>query len=479
MKRTPSLITSALAFALSLGMAGCADLPLAPPPAISLAPAFREAPAGWNDGQAMHALMSESWWEIYQDSELDTLQRQLLANSPDLASTLALYQQARAATDMLRAAQSPGIGATVNAQRDRQSDRRPLRGASSPEYCNSATLGLEAAYEVDLWGRIRQQVSAGVAQERAAEADLAAARLSLQAQLTDTLLALRGVDQQSKLLDETVAAYTRAQQVIEARHQAGLSSGLDLAQAQTQRNATLSQARQLLAQRAVLEHAIAALVGENASTFKIAARVVPAVSPAVPLGVPSMLLQRRPDIAAAQLRVAASSARAGVAKSAFFPSLTLSANAGLQSGELGKVLQMPNLFWAIGPTLALDLVDGGRRKAAVRDAEAALEESGQRYRMVVLLAFQQVEDQLALLKHYGEAAIADRSASAASRQALELANIRYRQGASAYLDVVTAQAANLQAQRSELELTTRKQRASVQLIRALGGGWPGAGRADG
>lgn len=459
--------------ALLLGVAGCAQVEVKQPPAVPLAPAFREAPAAWNAATTAAAPIQAAWWSMYRDPELDALQNQLLANSPDLASALTRYQQARAATDLLRAAQSPTLNTSLNLQRDRQSDNKPLRGTSAANY-NSGTLGFDAGYEVDVWGRISQQVANGVAQERAAGADLANARLALQVQLADSLIALRGIDDQAILLNDTAVAYGKAADLVDRRHRGGLSSGLDLARAQAQLESTRSQAEQLQAQRAVLEHAIAALVGANASTFAIAPKPTPAaaqVVPAIPLGLPSELLQRRPDIAAAQLRVAAAGARVNVAKTAFFPSLTLNASAGFQSSDLGNIVQMPNLYWALGPTLAMSLLDGGRRKAQIADAEATLDDAGQRYRSVVLGAFQQVEDQLAMLNHFGEAAEADGKSAAASQRALDLATKRYEQGAASYLEVVTAQTANLQSQRSVLDLSTRQRRAAVQLVRALGGGW--------
>jgi NodT family efflux transporter outer membrane factor (OMF) lipoprotein len=456
--------------------AGCSQAPLAPPPVVPLAPAFRQTQGLWTSAAPADTLPRQAWWRLYQDAELDALEQRLLDNSPDLATAFARYQQARAETGALRAAQSPTLGASLNGQRDRQSERRPLRvlGPNSPDEYNSATLGLELDYEIDLWGRVRQRVSAGVAQEQAAAADLAAARLSLQAQLADSLVALRGLDQEVQLLRETEAAYLRAEGMIARRHQNGIASGLDLARAQAQLETTRSQVGQSLAQRALLEHAIAALVGASASSFAIEPRLVSATMPTVPPGLPAALLQRRPDIAAAQRRVAAANATVGVARTAFFPSLTLSGAAGFQSSDLAHFLEAPNLFWAIGPSLLIDVLDGGRRDANIARAQAQLDEAGQRYRAVVLAAFQQVEDQLALLARYGEAAAADGRAAQAAQRAQDMATERYRQGAVSYLDVVTAQTANLQARRSLLDLATRQRRASVQLVRALGGGWTAA-----
>ncbi|SDZ70780.1 efflux transporter, outer membrane factor (OMF) lipoprotein, NodT family [Variovorax sp. YR266] len=460
----------------SLLCAGCAQVAPMSPPEASVAPAFKEA-RGPGPGLAAADIgnqpLIETWWTAFRDPELDGLQQQLIDNSPDLASALARYQQARAATNVLRAAQSPSLGVGLDVERNRQSERRPLRvpGANSPDHYNSAMLGLDLQYDLDLWGRVRQQVEAGVAQEQAAAADLAAARLVLQTQLADTFFALRGLDREAALLRESSANYARAAELIGNRHRDGIASGLDLARSQALLDSTRSQAHQLQAQRAVLEHAVAALVGANASTFVLAPSLATTPLPAMPIGLPSMLLQRRADIAAARRRVTAANASVGVTRAAFFPSLTLGLAGGFQSGTLSRFVEAPNIFWAIGPDLAATVFDGGRRKAEQARAEAVLDEAGQRYRAVVLGAFQQVEDQLALLAEYSEAAAAEERAVAASRRAVELATHRYKEGAASYLEVVTAQTAHLQARRSALDIETRQRRATAQLARALGGGW--------
>ncbi|WP_261540057.1 efflux transporter outer membrane subunit [Burkholderia multivorans] len=461
----PPRLLAPILFACAL--AGCAHV--AEMPAVSLpeAPAYRGGP----QAAAVPALQRDTWWTLYQDPELDRLQQQLLANSPDLGSALARYQQARAATDALRAARLPSVGASAEAVRNRQSENRPLRGASSPDYYNSGTLGLSLDYELDLWGRIGRQVAAGVAEEQAAQADLAGAQLALQAQLADTLLALRGADQEIALLRETQAAFARATGMVGERHRAGLASGLDLARAEAQQESARSQLHQVQAQRDVLAHAIAALVGAHASAFSIEPAELPDAVPPIPAGLPSELLQRRPDIAAAQRRVAAANASVGVARTAFFPSLRLSAQGGWQSSDLGNIVAAPNVFWAIGSGLLVNLFDGGRRRAEVARAEAVLDETGQTYRATVLGAFQQVEDQLALLREYGEAGQAEQRTVTAAHRALDMATSRYRDGAASYLDVVAAQTTHLQARRNALDLNTRQRRATVQLVRALGGGW--------
>ena len=410
---------------------------------------------------------------LYGDAELNALQTQLVKNSPDLAAALARYQQATAVSDQARAGLLPTLAGAANAQRNRQSELRPLRvlGPNSPDEYGSYTLGLQADYEFDLWGRIRNLVAVGAAAERAAQADLESARLSLQAQLADSYIALRGLDREAALLNQSVAAYEKALEVTTTRHDGGIASGLDVARAQTQLDATRSQEKQSLAQRAMIEHAIAALVGESASSFTIAPRLAEIVLPQIPTGLPSTLLQRRPDIAAAQRRIAAANASIGVARAAFFPAVTLSALAGYQSSDSGNFIRAPNTYWAIGPSVFLTLFDGGRRQAEVARSQAVLDETGAKYRSVVLSAFQQVEDNLALLNHYRAAADAERSALAAAQRSLDFSTARYREGAVNYLEVVASQTATLQTQRNALDLDTRQRRASVQLIRALGGGW--------
>ena len=410
---------------------------------------------------------------LYGDAELNALQTQLVKNSPDLAAALARYQQATAVSDQARAGLLPTLAGAANAQRNRQSELRPLRvlGPNSPDEYGSYTLGLQADYEFDLWGRIRNLVAVGAAAERAAQADLESARLSLQAQLADSYIALRGLDREAALLNQSVAAYQKALEVTTTRHDGGIASGLDVARAQTQLDATRSQVKQSLAQRAMIEHAIAALIGESASNFSIAPGLAEIALPQIPTGLPSTLLQRRPDIAAAQRRIAAANASIGVARAAFFPAVTLSALAGYQSSDSGNFIRAPNTYWAIGPSLFLTLFDGGRRQAEIARSQAVLEEAGAKYRGVVLSAFQQVEDNLALLNHYRAAADAERSALAAAQRSLDFSTARYREGAVNYLEVVASQTATLQTQRNALDLDTRQRRASVQLIRALGGGW--------
>lgn len=462
------LATVGAAAAVLLG--GCSTAPKLTMPDVPVAPTYKET-APWTPAQPADGLPRGNWWTMFGDADLNDLQTRLLQHSPDLAAALARYNQAKAFSDQLRSGLFPSLVLGANAQRDRQSNTRPLRGLAQPNDYNSFTAGVEIDYEFDLWGRVRNEVNAGRAQAQAVAADLESARLSLQAQLADDYLVLCGLDRQLATLNETVKAYQSALELTQTRHDGGIASGLDVARAQTQLGTSRSLAAQTLAQRAVAEHAIAALIGESASEFSMPPRLAQIELPQVPAGVPATLLQRRPDIAAAQRRVVASNASVGVARAAFFPAVTLSATAGYQSAAAGNWISAPNVFWSIGPSLLFTLFDAGKREAQVAQAEAALDEAGSVYRGVVLTAFQQVEDGLALVHDYRDASIEEHSAVTAAQRSLDFALTRYREGEVSYLEVVTSQTITLQTQLDSLSLDTRELRASVQLIRALGGGW--------
>jgi NodT family efflux transporter outer membrane factor (OMF) lipoprotein len=461
----------ALSLAVAVALGGCSLAPAYKTPATPAAPTYRDL-GPWVSAVPSDQLPRNNWWQLYGDDQLDQLQTKLLANNTSLAAALAHYQQAQAYSAEARSELFPQVGAGASALRQRQSDTAPpLRNPAAPSDYNAYTVGVQASYEVDLWGRVSNTVEAGRDNALAAKADLASVQLSLQAQLADAYMQLRGYDQQVELLQQTIEAYQKALKLTQTLHAGGIVSGLDVSRAQTQLSDARSQWSQTLAQRALMQDQIAVLVGENASSFSLPAQTAAIPVPVVPVDVPSSLLQRRPDVAAAERRVAAANAGIGVARAAWFPSLTLTAQGGFQSTGWANLLTAPNRIWSLGPQLAYDLFDGGYRKATIVAARAKTDEAGATYRGVVLTAFQQVQDNLALLDNLGTASVNQKDASDAAQHALDLSMTQYKHGAVSYLDVVQAQTVALQEQRGLLQLDTQRLRASVQLIRAIGGGW--------
>ena len=444
-----------------LGLAGCSMAPAYAPPTPVAPAAFRDT-GPWTPAAPAEAIRDATWWAVFQDPTLDGLERRLETGSANLAAALARYDQARALSRQASSALLPSVGASASVERQ----RTPTNGRF-----DTTTVAASAAYELDLWGRIRNLVAAGKADADASAADLAGVRLSLQAQLADSYFALRGADAQIAVLGSTVEAYRQALDLTNRRQAGGAASGLDTGRAQTQLAATQAQYEQAVADRALLEHAIAVLVGEPASTFNLASTSGLSDAPVTPVGAPSTLLQRRPDVAAAERRMAAANARIGVARAAWFPSVTLAAAGGYQSNG-GELLTAANHVWALGPlAAALPLFDGGARKANVARSRAVFDETAAGYRQTVLDAFREVEDQMVLANRLATAQGRQDEAVDAAVRTTALATTRYREGAASYLDVVTAQTAELQARREALDLRTRRLSASVDLIRALGGGW--------
>lgn len=465
--------TRALVWAASPALAlltACSMAPRLELPEVDVAQTYKEM-GPWVTAAPADTLPRDAWWQQFGDPELDRLQSQLTAGSPDLAAALARYEQSRAFAQQLRSPLWPSVVLRGDAQRARESETRPPAGIGIPTHYNAYSTGVEAQYEIDLWGRVRNTVRAGALEAKAAAADLESARLSLQAELADFYIALRGLDREAVLLADTVTAYDRSLSLTQERHGAGIVSGLDVARARTQLETARSQSAQTQAQRSLLEHAIAALVGASPSTFALPARLQTFTLPAIPDDVPATLLQRRPDIAAAERRTAAANARVGVARAAFFPAISLSGTYGFESTHSNDWLTAPNAVWSIGPALVLELFDANRRRAVVDQARAELDEAGATYRGVVLNAFREVEDNLALVHYFGDAGQSEQAAVTSATETLDLAMNRYREGAVSYLEVTQSQTTALATQRDALDLETRRLRASVALVRALGGGW--------
>ncbi len=460
----------------TMALAGCDLAPSYSPPAIDVPANYKEA-GPWRVAHPADAEPRGPWWRRYGDPTLDNLETEIDPRNPTLGATLALYDQARAYAAEAESGLYPQIALGGALSDNRQSAHRPLRSSSQPTYYGANTIDAQADFELDIWGRIRDSIAAGKAEAQASAADLAAVRLSLHAELANDYIALRGLDQEAKLLDDTVDAYRKALNLVQTRLQGNIASGVDLAQAQTQLDSAMAQTSDVQARRALLEHAIASLVGQPAPAFSLASSAVPLMEPRVPAGVPSTLLQRRPDIAAAERHVAATNQLVGVAKAAFYPSLSLNLTGGFQDTGL-NLASLPESFWTVGPALAMPLFEGGLRNAELAGAHAAFREAGANYRATVLRAFQEVEDNLALLHLLGQSQEDEDAAAAAARRSTDLALTLYRDGAENYLQVVTAQTAELNAERSALSFRTRRLQASVELVRALGGDWSTAELPD-
>lgn len=464
----PSL---SLALAISLLTTGCSFAPVYHVPEAPILPSnFREL-GDWKAAQPADQIQRDLWWQLYKDKTLDELESHLDSASPDIAAALAHYDAARAINDQVDALQYPLVTAVAGSTRNRQSDNRPLRGRNQPDTYSANTLGAGISYELDVWGRVRNQVELGRDLLQANAADLESARLSLHAQLADNYFELRSFDLEQQLLSETLVAYQRALELTKSRHDGGIASGLDVARAQGQFEHARTTLTDLFAKRTLSEHIIATLIGEPATTFHIVPSLFAAAIPDIPVGAPSSLLERRPDIAAAERRMAAANESIGIAKTAYFPSLSLSALAGFQSTQGAGWLTAPNTFWAIGPSALFTVFDGGLRKAQIAEAEAKLRERSANYRGSVLLALQQVEDNLVLLNTLTQEAESENAAVKAGKQAHDIALSRYREGTANYLAVIDAQTAYVQAQRVAVDIKRRQLRSSINLIRSLGGGW--------
>ncbi|WP_294235572.1 efflux transporter outer membrane subunit [uncultured Sphingomonas sp.] len=455
---------------LALALAGCSLAPAYHPPVSTVPPAFKETatPPGWTAATPLDGQPRGPWWIAFGDPVLNDLEDRAERASPTLADALARYDAAQAEARIDQSGLFPQVGVNGQAGRQRVSADRPLSQGSAVTYDN-VVLGGSLSYEVDLWGRIRDGVKASRAEVVASGADLASARLSLQAAVADAYARLRGLDAQADLLQRSAEAFGRAYDLTVTRHDGGIVSGIDVNRARTVLANARAQISAIANARAATEHEIAALTGATASDFTIAPRVQPPLAPPVPAGTPSELLQRRPDIAAAERRLYAANARIGVARAAFFPSLTLGLSGGWQSTN-GSLLSAPNSFWGLGPvTSLLTLFDGGRRHAQVRLSRAQYDELAAAYRTTVLTAFRQAEDALAANRYLAAQAVDQRDAAQAAARTSDLALTRYRDGASDYLEVVTAQTAALDAQRTLIGVETDRARASIALVKALGG----------
>ena len=453
-----------------LCLASCTLAPKYVAPEAPVPSVYKET-GPWAPASPTDTLPRGDWWSVYGDDNLNKLERQLDKGNPDLAIALARFDQANSLVTQAEAALVPELDFTGNSTRDRQSAHRPLRNPGSNFYGNNLLEG-SVSYEIDLWGRVRNEVSAARAGAQASNDDLASVRLSLEAKMAEAYFDLRGLDAQRRLLADTADAYAHALQLTVALHTGGAVSGLDVGRAQTQLQTATAQIYDVAAQRAIREHEIATLLGIPPAHFSLAMTDGLPPPPVVPVSAPSELLERRPDIASAERHAAAANAQIGVARAAFYPTISLDASGGFQTSSNGvNLFSLTNSFWTLGPAVALTIFDGGRRSAVERSAMAQFDIASASYRSTVLSAFQEVEDNLVLCNELAIEADAQSSAVDAAAHVETLAWKRYQQGEVTYLDVVTAQTTALQTRRDALGIATRRLVASVDLIRALGGGW--------
>jgi NodT family efflux transporter outer membrane factor (OMF) lipoprotein len=451
-------------------LGGCTVGPKYVRPSAEVPSEYKES-TNWKTAQPSDEIAKGKWWEIYGDSQLNALEEQVSVSNQTLKAAQAQFLQARAAVRISRAAFFPNVTAGGALSRNRQSQYQPLFGLTSPVTYNDFQLPIDVSYEPDVWGRVRRTVEASRSEAQATAADLASTDLSLHAELALDYFQMRGLDSQKQILDSTVSTYEKALQLAQNRYRGGVASDVDVAQAQTQLETTRAQAVDVEVQRTAFEHAIAVLTGKPPAQFSQQPLALTTPPPSLPPGLPSQLLERRPDIASAERRVQEANAQIGVARAAYFPLFALTGGGGFNSATIGTLLAGPAGFWSLAGSAAQIVFDGGQRRGVAEQARAAYDESVDNYRQTTLTAFQEVEDNLAALRILEDEAKTQDAAVAAAEHSLDLSTTRYKGGVANYLEVIIAQSAALGDQRTAADVLTRRLAATVLLIKALGGGW--------
>lgn len=456
---------------VSLCLAGCAVGPKYQRPPIPSPPAWKtEGP--WREAAPKDAIPKGAWWEIFHDAELNGYEQQLLQANQSLAAARDRLDQARSLAQIASAGLFPTLSADPSASRNRYSGNRPQSTAPEAPLTQSLyQVPFALNYEVDLFGRARKTLQAANASLQGTAADLQNVQLVLTAELAADYFSLRELDSEYQVVQESVKIQQQGLVLLNHRHEGGIASGLDLAQQQTLLDSTVTQLYLLQQQRAQFEHAISVLTGNPASTFSVRVAPLLVVPPPVPLGVPSDLLERRPDIATAERAMAQANALVGVAKTSFYPQFTISGSGGFQSVSLGSLISAPSTFWSLGGDLLQPILNGGRNRATLAATKSAYDESVANYRGSALAAFQQVEDGLSGLSSLSRAAESQNAAVADAHRALDIANDRYVGGLTTFLDVITAQSVLLTNERLSTQLLGQQMVTSVYLVKALGGGW--------
>ena len=458
----------------TLLLAGCAVGPRYSRPTAPVPPTYKEEPPGWKTAQPNDQIVRGKWWEIFADPQLNAFEEQINVSNQTLKAAVAQFQQARALVTFNRANYYPTVTTGVSASRNRQSQNRGLATSLSKTNFTDLVLPVDVSYEADVFGRVRRTVEAARSSAQASAGDLESVSLSLHAELAAAYFQLRTLDAEERLLNDTVAAFEKALQLTQNRYRGGVASAVDVAQAQTQLETTRSQAIDVHVQRSQFEHAIAVLIGQPASTFSIPPAPWTVPPPPIPAGLPSDLLERRPDIAAAERRVSAANAQIGVARAAYFPLFTLSGSGGFESSSITNWFTGPSGFVSAGASAVVTAFDVGRRRAVSEQARAAYDQTVANYRQTVLTAFEEVEDNLAALRILENEAKTQDAAVSAAQNSLQLSTNRYKGGVVSYLEVITAQSFALTDERTAVDILRRRMVASVQLIKALGGGWNAA-----
>jgi NodT family efflux transporter outer membrane factor (OMF) lipoprotein len=455
--------------ALCLGvLAACAVGPDYVKPDAPVGTQYKEM-EGWKVAEPKDHLVRGKWWEIFNDPQLNALAEQVNISNQNIAAAEGQFRQARALVRVARAAYFPTV--TIGSSLTRSQSSGTLTSSTAGIPVTVYSLPVNATWEMDLWGRIRRSVESARASAQATAADLENVRLAAQAELTQDYFQLRALDAQRELLTKTVAAFEKSLELTQNRYKAGIVSRADVLQAETQLKTARAQLVDVGVQRSQLEHAIAVLIGKPASVFSIPASPLTAVPPPVPVGLPSELLERRPDIAAAERRMAAANAQIGVAIAAFFPRVTLGGSAGYQSGESAEWLQWPSRFWSIGPSASETVFTGGSRRGQTEQARGAYDTTVASYRQQVLKGFQEVEDNLSTLRILEQESRVQGEAVTAAQQSLAITLNQYKAGIVGYLSVITAQTVALNNEQTALSIRSRRMTAAVLLIKALGGGW--------
>lgn len=464
--------------AFLLFCAGCKVGPKYQLPATATPPAFTEQPPqsfaaskDWATAAPGDAWTKGNWWEVFHDPELNALEQRVDVDNQTLKSAEARFRQARAFVHENRAAQLPEVSTGATIQRDRLSTNQGVPAPANETGYGNFDYAITASWEPDLWGRVRNLVASAVENAQASAADLESARLSLHAELALDYFDLRSLDNERRVLDDSVLAYQKALELTQNRYNGGAANRAEVEEARAQLEATSAQAVDVTAMRAQYQDAIAVLTGQPPEGFSIAYKTGPMTLPMIPTGVPSALLERRPDIAAAERRVASANSQVGLAHAAFYPQVILGAAAGLQGTSMANWFNWPSRLWAVGPSAAQTLFDAGRRRAVLDQSTANYDAQVADYRQNVLTAFQQVEDNLSSLRILEDESARQERAVAAARASEELSLNRYEGGLVTYLEVVTVQSIRLRDERVAVDIDRRRMEASVLLIRALGGGW--------